>query len=129
VIVLDTHALLWWAMDPEPLSPTARELLREMERVGGYASSISLWELAIKVKRGKLELPFPVDELARRLHRSGAVEVLPVDTGTWLRSVSLEWEHRDPADRVIVATALIKQLPILTRDEVIRAFNGVRCVW
>jgi PIN domain nuclease of toxin-antitoxin system len=129
VIVLDTHALLWWALDPEQLSPKAAEVLGQMEAEGGFASAISIWELGIKVKRRKLELPLSVDELARRIAASATVELLPVDTNTWLESLSLAWEHSDPADRVIVATAVLKGLPLLTKDSVIHDFAGVTCIW
>jgi PIN domain nuclease of toxin-antitoxin system len=129
VIVLDTHALLWWALDPSQLSERAAETCARMERDGGFASSISMWELAIKVKRGKLELPLSVEELAQRIERSGVVELLSVDTSMWLRSAALDWDHRDPADRVIVATALDKGLPLLTKDAALHAFAGATCVW
>jgi PIN domain nuclease of toxin-antitoxin system len=56
VVVLDTHALLWWALDPDRLSPAAAACLRDMDRDGGFASAISIWELGIKVQRGKLDL-------------------------------------------------------------------------
>jgi PIN domain nuclease of toxin-antitoxin system len=128
-MLLDTHALLWWALDPEELSPRAVQALRTMEEVGGYASAISIWELGIKVQRGHLELPITVDEFARRVESGAVVELMPVDTTTWLRTLSLEWAHRDPADRVIVATAMIKKVPILTKDRTIHAFEGVECVW
>ncbi|MDQ3037663.1 MAG: type II toxin-antitoxin system VapC family toxin [Myxococcota bacterium] len=129
MIVLDTHALLWWALDPAQLSATAVETCARMERDGGFASAISLWELAIEVKRGKLELPLSVGELAERIERSGVVELLAVDTKIWLRSAGLDWEHRDPADRVIVATALERGLPLLTKDSTLHAFDGATCVW
>jgi PIN domain nuclease of toxin-antitoxin system len=129
VIVLDTHALLWWALDPDQLSVTAREALGEMERHGGFASAISIWEIAIKVKRGKLELPITVEEFARRIERSATVELLPVDTATWLRSVALPWAHSDPADRVIAATALMRGLPLLTKDATIRELAELKCIW
>lgn len=129
LIVLDTHALLWWALDPEQLSSAAAAAVREMELRGGYASAISIWELAIKVKRGKLQLPISIAEFARRIERGSVVELVAVDTETWLRSASLDWEHRDPADRIVVATALLKQVPILTKDEAIRSFTGVTHVW
>jgi PIN domain nuclease of toxin-antitoxin system len=129
VILLDTHALLWWALDPDLLSAAAATTVRTMERAGGYASSISLWELGIKARRGQLELPITVDELARRIEGGGVVELLPVDTTTWLRTLSLDWDHRDPADRVIVATAQIKQVQVLTKDRILHAFHGVDCVW
>jgi PIN domain nuclease of toxin-antitoxin system len=129
MILLDTHALLWWALDPAQLSPRAAELCSRMEREGGFASSISVWELGIKVRRGKLDLGIPVEEFVRRVERSGAVELLPVDTATWLQSLSLAWEHRDPADRVIVATARQRGLPVLTRDVHLQASGLAPCVW
>jgi PIN domain nuclease of toxin-antitoxin system len=129
VILLDTHALLWWALDPDQLSESAARVLNEMEQRGGFASSISIWEIGIKAKRGKLELGISIDEFARRVERTAAVQLVPVDTTTWLRSLALPWEHRDPADRVIVATALLNDVPILTKDELIREFDGVRCIW
>lgn len=129
LIVLDTHALLWWALDPQQLSTSAAATLSTMEKHGGFASSISIWELGVKVKRGKLDLGIPIEELVRRIERTAAVEVVPVDTTIWLRSLALSWDHRDPADRVIVATALVKGVPLLTKDDVIRAAGIVSTVW
>ena len=129
MILLDTHALLWWALDPEQLSRPAQEVVREMEDRGGYASAISVWELGIKVQRRQLELPITVDELARRIEGGGVVELVSVDTTTWLRTLSLDWEHRDPADRVIVATAQLKQVPVLTKDRVMHGYEQVECLW
>lgn len=129
MILLDTHALLWWALDPEQLSERAAATVAEMDKHGGFASSISIWELGVKVKRGKLELGIALEELVRRIERDSAVELVAVDTAIWLRSLALPWEHRDPADRVIVATALTKGVPLLTKDETIRAAGVVDTVW
>jgi PIN domain nuclease of toxin-antitoxin system len=70
-----------------------------------------------------------VDELARRVEGGGVVELVPVDPTTWLRTLSLDWAHRDPADRVIVATAQMKRVPVLTKDRTLHDFAGVECVW
>ena len=129
MIVVDTHVLLWWAFDPDKLSEPARHWTHEMERHGGFASAISIWELGIKVKRGKLELPISIEEMARRIDRGRVIELIPVDTSTWLRSLSLPWDHSDPADRVIVATALMRGVPLLTKDATLHAFKEVNCVW
>lgn len=126
MIVLDTHALLWWAVDPAQLSERARTIVDTMEKEGSCASVISI--LGVKLKRGALEMPIGIDEFARRVERS-PVELVAVDTEIWLRSLSLDWEHRDPADRVIVATALKKGVPLLTRDEAIHRFQGVPSLW
>jgi PIN domain nuclease of toxin-antitoxin system len=129
VILLDTHALLWWALDPKQLSQRALEATAEMEKHGGFASSISVWELGVKVARGKLELGLSLEELVRRIERSSAIDLLPVDTTVWLGSLALDWDHRDPADRVIVSTALLKGVPLLTKDETIRSSGVVATVW
>jgi PIN domain nuclease of toxin-antitoxin system len=129
VIVLDTHALLWWALDPDRLSQAAAASAREMERLGGFASAISIWELGLKIQRGKLDLGISIEEFTRRIDKSGIVELLPVNAATWLRSLELPWEHRDPADRVIVATAVLQGVPLVTADEAIHRFEGVTCVW
>lgn len=129
MIVLDTHALLWWALDPTLLSRTAKQVCAEMEAEGGIASAISIWELGIKVKRGKLDLGTTIDDFARRVQDTGVVEILPVDVTTWLKSLSLPWAHRDPADRVIVATALLNGRRLLTKDRLLRSFKGVETVW
>lgn len=129
MIVLDTHALLWWALDPDRLSPAAAEVCAQMERDGGFASAISIWELGVKVKNGKLDLGIPLSEFVRRLQLSAVVELVPADATIWLRTAELAWAHRDPADRVIVATALEKGLPLLSQDEVMHGFDEVQCIW
>lgn len=129
MIVLDTHTLLWWALDPDRLSQAATASVREMERSGGFASAISIWELGIKIQRGKLDLGISIEEFVRRVDSSAIVSLLPVDTATWLRSIELVWDHRDPADRVIVATAILQRVPLLTADAEIHRFAGVTCVW
>lgn len=128
MILLDTHALLWWALDPERLSPIAAETLARMERAGGYASAISLWELGVRIQRGRLEIGIDIHEFARRVKKT-AVELVPADTAIWLRALGLDWAHRDPADRVIAATALGLGVPILTKDDAMRSFQGVASIW
>lgn len=129
MILLDTHALLWWALDPGQLSPVAAKVVDEMEQQGGFASSISIWELGVKIMRGKLDLGMSIDEFARRVEHAGVVSLVPVDITLWLASLALRWDHRDPADRVIVATALAKGVPVLSKDSTIRQFEGVPSVW
>jgi PIN domain nuclease of toxin-antitoxin system len=100
-----------------------------VDRDGGFASAISIWELGVKIQRGKLDLGIPIEEFARRLETSATIELLSVNTATWLRSLELSWDHRDPADRVIVATALLQGVPLVTADEEIHRFGGVTCIW
>ncbi len=57
------------------------------------------------------------------------MEVIPAAVSVWVRNLELEWEHRDPADRTIVATALILGLPLLTKDDAIRSYDGIESIW
>ena len=126
MVVLDTSALLFWTLDRERLSEVASDAISEADRV--LVSSISIWEIGIKVARGGLSIPLPVREYAERLERTARVEVLPVDTETWLANLELSWGHRDPADRTIVATALVNDCPLVTSDRAMRNFYP-RSVW
>ena len=126
MVVLDTSTLLFWTLDRERLSKVASDAISEADRV--LVSSISIWEIGIKVARGGLTIPLSVREYSERLERIARVEVLPVDTETWLANLELSWDHRDPADRTIVATALVNACPLVTSDRAMRNFYP-RAVW
>jgi len=126
MVVLDTSALLFWTLDREQLSASAAEAIRNSDRV--VVSSIAIWEIGIKVKRGKLTIPISAREYAERLRGVDKVEIIPVDELTWIDSIDLDWEHRDPADRVMVATAKRFGCPLVTSDGVISRFYS-RSVW
>ena len=122
-IVLDTCALLWWSLDPEQFSLPAASAIEEMERnKNGVTPSMAVWEIAIKVKNQKLDLGIPIDIYVEHLRRSNVVEILPVDESILVKSVNLDWSHRDPVDRIMMALALDNSCPIITRDSEIRKF-------
>jgi len=120
MVVLDTSALLYWTLDPDQLSLTARRTIEQADRL--VISSISVWEIALKVKRGKLDIPLSIIDYAERLQRLETLEILPVDVQTWLENLGLDWEHRDPADRTIVAIATRLACPLVTSDRVVADF-------
>jgi PIN domain nuclease of toxin-antitoxin system len=125
-LLLDTSALLFWTTDPGRLSPVSRSAIDQADHL--YLSSISLWEVGTKQRKGKLTLPGTIREFASFLHQVDRLDILPVDDAIWIASVELEWEHRDPADRVIVATAQHLGARLITSDELIRAFYP-RALW
>jgi PIN domain nuclease of toxin-antitoxin system len=120
MIVLDTGVLLYWLFSRTELSPAASQAIQTAETI--LISSISIWEIAIKVKKNKLLLPITPRALSVRLQGVYKIETVPVSESIWLASVDLAWTHRDPADRVIVATAQERGCPLATQDLEIRGF-------
>jgi PIN domain nuclease of toxin-antitoxin system len=126
MIVLDTSALLYWTLDPTQLSAKAKQAIEQAEKI--VISSISVWEIALKVKRHKLILPLTIADYVERLQRLEALEILPVDVQTWLDNLDLPWEHRDPADRTIVALATRFGCPVITSDQAIAGYYS-QTIW
>ncbi len=122
MVLLDTCALIWWTLDPEKLSKAAALACNNIPKTGGIISSISIWEIGIKVKKGKIDLGLELREYVSKLKQLENLTIIPVDEDIWLENISLDWNHKDPADRTIVATANLKNCDIITKDEVIRQF-------
>jgi len=120
MIVLDTSALLYWTLNPDQLSQKARQAIEQADRI--IISSISIWEIALKVKRRKLDIPLTIPDYVERLQKLEVLEILDVGVPTWLDNVDLPWDHRDPADRTIVALATGLGCPLVTSDRVIADF-------
>ena len=128
-VVLDTCALLWWSLDPDELSDTARIAIEKMEREkNGITPSMAIWEIAIKIKNKKLDLGFPIDIYVSKLKQSDVVLIVPVDEDILVKSVNLEWSHRDRVDRIMVALAMNNGCSIITKDLEIREFYS-QTVW
>lgn len=127
MIVCDTHAWLWLASEDRRLSAAARRTIDSADEVG--VSIISCWEVAMLVERQRLRLdrdPLSWVRDALALPRIRLLELTPEIT---VESAGLEWEHRDPADRFIVTTAILQRAPVITRDRRIRSFRGVKTIW
>jgi len=131
VIVLDTHAWVWWVAEPRRLSSRVQELI-QASVVGASVcvSSISCWEVALLAKRGRLDLTMDVGDWVARSEALPFVKFVPVDNHIALRSVSLpEPLHDDPADRIIVATALALGATLVTMDRRLRRYRHVKTIW
>ncbi len=131
MIVLDTHVLVWWATGDPELSKKAKAAI-EREKDGGeiIVSSISAWEIALLVERERLLLSMDVTSWLAMVGQIEAVRFVPVDVEIAVKSTSLPGTfHKDPADRIIVATARKLAVPLLTKDEKIRAYPHVKTIW
>ena len=128
MILLDTCTLLWLVAGSDRLPTTAREWLRD--GAGEiFVSAISAFEIGIKQRKGKLTLPMDAERwFAGALEFHGLSEV-PVDSRIAVRSTQLPPLHADPCDRMIVATAQLLGLTILTPDPGIAAYPGAETAW
>ena len=131
MIVLDTHALIWWLGEPERLSKRARSVVDEAAQEKRLlVSSISAWEAAMLVSKGRLSLRLPFADWLRQAEALPFLSFVPVDNAIAVRSVELPSPlHPDPADRIIVATALQLGARLVTRDQKLRQYEPVRTVW
>ena len=128
MVVLDTCVLISWTLDAARLSSRAVRACRRAESAKLVLSSISIWEIGIKAKRGLLDLGTTLEDFVARLKSTGSIEIVPVSEAIWMRNVALPWEHRDPTDRTIVATALERRAAIVTPDREIQRFYK-RTIW
>jgi len=126
-ILLDTHTALWMVNEHEKLSPAAKTLLHNDEHTL-FISMASLWEMAIKVSLGKLsELDGGMSVFMAKMEIM-PIELFPITTDHIRMVESLPFVHRDPFDRLIIATAMADNMTILTADSNIPKYN-VPCTW
>ena len=139
MILLDTHALIWWAGgDHQRLSAAAREAIdQEIETAGQpdgspglLVSAISCWEVAMLVDRGRLALGLEVGRWLTLVASHPAVRLLPLEPAVAVAATRLpEPFHADPADRFLVAQARALAIPLLSADSKIRSYAHVRSLW
>ena len=126
-LLLDTHALLWWAFDAPELSRRARGLLADRTN-DVFVSAASAWEISTKHRLGRLpEVNVLVQDMPGWFTRAGLLE-LPISVAHAQRAGALAAPHRDPFDRMLAAQSLVEDLPIVGRDEALADF-GVQLVW
>jgi len=132
VTVLDTHALVWWVSDPKRIPAKARRVLDGAVEAGESVavSSISIWEIAMLVARKRLQLTLDLDTWIANLEALPFLQFIPVDNRVAARAVALEgFPHPDPADRMILATAVGLGATLVTAGARLRAYRAVKTVW
>ncbi len=128
MILLDTCALLWLVAQQDSLSQKARQQISN-NASALFTSAISAFEIGVKVNKKLLELPLlPQDWLSKALYLHGLIE-LPIDGEIALYAAQLPPIHKDPADRLIIATAHKHNLTILTPDQHIVAYPQAKTIW
>ncbi len=132
MIVIDTHILVWWVNGSDSLSATAKKTIKNtLSRASEILiSSISAWEIAMLVEKGRLTLNMDVGSWLDEVSQIEGVRFLPVDNEIGIKSAVLPGDfHKDPADRIIVATARNLAVPLVTADKKILQYKYVKTVW
>jgi PIN domain nuclease of toxin-antitoxin system len=124
--LLDTHTAIWFFNGDKALSETAKQTILDASN-SKYLSMTSAWELAIKIGIGKLDFAGKAAGFVRLAENNGFT-LIPITTSHLTTYESLPFIHRDPFDRLLVATAIAEQMTIITADENIVRYD-VPKVW
>jgi PIN domain nuclease of toxin-antitoxin system len=125
--LLDTHTLLWWLDGDERLSMAARNWIAEPDHVV-WVSAASAWEIATKVRIGKLPGAVAVVDRYHDCLSEQGFNALPITTDHALRAGSLPGAHRDPFDRMLIAQAQAENIALISNETLFDSY-GIRRIW
>ncbi|MBI4377467.1 MAG: type II toxin-antitoxin system VapC family toxin [Nitrospinae bacterium] len=125
--LLDTHVFLWWIMDDARLTPYIRDFIAD-EGNDLFLSSACCWEIAIKMKMGRLKLPDNPEKFIPDQMIANNISGLPIQLVHALHVYNLPDHHRDPFDRILVSQSRIEKIPIITNDQLFADYD-VKVLW
>lgn len=129
-VVCDTHALIYWSLAPRKLGAGATKAIEQARKLGGVlCADISFWEIAMLVEKGRLELGVATEEYLEKLVAALGLAALPISPRITALAQSGHFPQGDPADRLIGATALALNAPLITRDGEFKQVDGLRLIW
>ena len=126
MIILDTHVLIWLKTDSNQIPPSILKMIDRESEVG--IPSISLWEVAMLLQKKRIDLEMPIYDWFEEILDKQKFRLLPLSLEVAIQSGTLDM-HGDPADRLIVASALIYRSPLVTADRLIHQLDFVNAVW
>ena len=124
--LLDTHTLIWFINGDEQLSHKARARI-EQKQVSNFVSIASLWEIAIKISIGKLELHTPFIAIEKQLDLN-KFSILPITFNDTLLLSNLPFHHKDPFDRLLIAQSITNNLTLISKDSHFEPY-GLKLLW
>lgn len=125
--LLDTHSFLWFINGDEQLSEKAKIAILDPNATK-YVSIISFWEITIKISLGKIKLDMAYQDLQQHVSVNG-FEILPITFEHTIELTTLDFHHRDPFDRIIIAQALIEKFLLISKDRNFDKYNNLKLLW
>ena len=123
--LFDTHTLIWFIMGNPNLPDHIRTLIETSENQR-LVSVASLWEIAVKVSLGKLDIGSSFEQFIPGQLNANHMDILPISVAHLQRVAQLPFHHRDPFDRLIIAQSLVEDIPLLSRDPQFEQYNVTR---
>jgi len=131
VIVVDTHVIIWDALEPKLLSKKAKNAINKAnERDGIIFCEISLWEIAMLIKKARISIDTSYQDFIKMVFLSNKYQFKGITPEIAELSTSLPDEvNKDPADRIIAATSLIYKIPLVTTDKNLLNADSIKTIW
>lgn len=126
-LLLDTHAFIYWTIRTDRLSPLALSLMQDPGNEL-FLSLVSLWEMQLKTRLGKLQFPLPLAQIVDEQQHLNGLRLLPLEPAHIYALDQLPFHHKDPFDRLLIAQAVTEHLPILSADHVFPSYP-VQVIW
>jgi PIN domain nuclease of toxin-antitoxin system len=126
-ILLDTHAFLWYLNGDENLSDKARKSIEKKNSVI-YISIASIWEISIKIGLKKLKIDVSLEELENQISLNNFI-ILPIKFEHIIELSKLDYHHRDPFDRILIAQSLTEKITVITKDDHFNHYKGINSIW
>src|SRR5215213_3474781 len=127
-LLLDTHIFIWWADQPERLSPAALAALED-EANELLLSVASVWEMQIKVQLGKLKMSLPLADVLKKQQDTNELIVSPIKLTYVLALEALPFHHKDPFDRLLIAQSIEEELTVVTIDSQFSGYSVKLLQW
>lgn len=129
-VVVDTHILIWDQLDPTRLSTKAKKAINEADNADQiFICEISLWEMAILMKKKRLSIDMPYLDFIHNVLRTRNYVLQGINPEIAWLATTVEIETRDPADRLIAATAIQLGVPLISADQLIRSNKDLKIIW
>jgi PIN domain nuclease of toxin-antitoxin system len=128
MILLDTHAWIWWVTESRRLSPRARRAINDADAIG--VSPLSCWEVAMLVQKGRIGLTLDVQEWVDHALQRPGVQLVPLDPAIAVQAALLPGQlPGDPIDRFLAATCRAFEIPLVTKDQSLQAYPLIQAIW